>query len=36
VKFNPDASLLFSAGGLDESIFQWKHIPDNGGEKKVE
>jgi microtubule-associated protein-like 1/2 len=25
VRFSPDSSFLFSTGGLDYSIFQWKH-----------
>jgi len=25
VRFSPDNTLLFSTGGLDDSIFQWKH-----------
>jgi len=28
VRFNPDSSLLFSTGGNDEMVFQWRHIPD--------
>jgi len=25
VRFTPDSSLLFSTGGLDYAVFQWKH-----------
>jgi len=27
VRFTPDSSLLFSLGGLDQTLMQWRHIP---------
>jgi len=27
VKFSPDGGLLFSSGGRDKSVIQWRHVP---------